>query len=153
MAEKLTQAETPIIVVDHHHPHPDTVKIASQLVVDESAAAAAEVVYNLWQVSNVEVGAQEARSLLAAIFIETKHFLLATESTFEIAAGLVKAGADPRHLSELMSNPVSRSEGCWKIPGRLARGMDCCYLRTRLLPVIGRQSPAYARGACRLCGR
>ena len=109
-AETLTRAETPIIVVDHHHPHPDTVKIASQLVVDESAAAAAEVVYKLWQTSNVEVGAQEARSLLAAIFIETKHFLLATESTFEIAAGLVKAGADPRHLSELMSNPVSRSE-------------------------------------------
>ncbi len=100
-AETLTRAETPIIVVDHHHPHPDTVKIASQLVVDESAAAAAEVVYKLWQTSNVEVGAQEARSLLAAIFIETKHFL---------AAGLVRAGADPRHLSELMSNPVSRSE-------------------------------------------
>jgi bifunctional oligoribonuclease and PAP phosphatase NrnA len=108
--EKLIQMETPIVVVDHHHPHPDTMKVASQLVVDESAAAAAQIVYWLWQASKTELGAQEARTLLAAIFIETKHFLLATESTFEIAAGLVKAGADPRHLSELMSNPVSRSE-------------------------------------------
>ncbi|MBO0889128.1 DHH family phosphoesterase, partial [Candidatus Bathyarchaeota archaeon] len=73
-------------------------------------AAAAEVVYNLWQPSETTLGAHEARALLAAIFVETKHFLLATESTFHIAAGLVKAGADPRRLSEMLSSPVSRSE-------------------------------------------
>jgi bifunctional oligoribonuclease and PAP phosphatase NrnA len=108
--EKLLQTETAIIVVDHHHPHPDTLKVASQLIIDESAAAAAEVVYKLWQASKTEIGAPEARALLAAMFVETKHFLLATGSTFEIAAGLVKAGADPRRLSEVLSNPVSRSE-------------------------------------------
>src|SRR5437660_10895380 len=52
----------------------------------------------------------EARALLAAIFVETKHFLLARESTFNVAAGLVKAGADPRRLSEILSTPMSRSE-------------------------------------------
>jgi bifunctional oligoribonuclease and PAP phosphatase NrnA len=108
--EKLVKAETPIVVVDHHHPHPDTVKIASQLIIDESAAAAAEIVYRLWQDSTAMLGVQEARALLAALFVETKHFLLGTASTFEIAAGLVKAGAEPRRLSELLSNPVSRSE-------------------------------------------
>lgn len=109
-ADKLTQTNVPVIVIDHHHPHPDTVKIASQLVVDESAAAAAEVVYRLWEASNKKLEGQESKALLAAMFIETKHFLLATESTFEIAAGLVRAGADPRHLSGLLSSPVSRSE-------------------------------------------
>jgi bifunctional oligoribonuclease and PAP phosphatase NrnA len=108
--EKLLQAQTSIIVVDHHHPHPDTQKVASQLIVDESAAAAAEVIYRLWQASKTEISAPEARALLAAMFVETKHFLLATGSTFEIAAGLVKAGAEPRRLSEVLSNPVSRSE-------------------------------------------
>jgi nanoRNase/pAp phosphatase (c-di-AMP/oligoRNAs hydrolase) len=108
--EKLLQTETPLIVVDHHHPHPDTLKVASQLIIDESAAAAAEVVYRLWQTSKTEISVPEARALLAAMFVETKHFLLATGSTFEIAAGLVKAGAEPRRLSEVLSNPVSRSE-------------------------------------------
>ena len=107
---KLVEANIPIVVVDHHHPHPDTVKLALQLVIDESAAAAAEVVYNLWERSETTLGAQEARALLAAIFVETKHFLLATESTFQIAAELVKAGANPRRLSEILSSPVSRSE-------------------------------------------
>jgi len=108
--ERLLEAETPIVVIDHHHPHPDTVRLASHMIIDESAAAAAEVVYRLWESSKSDLGAQEARALLAAMFVETKHFLLATESSFEIAAGLVRAGADPRHLSELLSSPISRSE-------------------------------------------
>lgn len=110
IGEKILQAELPIIVIDHHHPHPDTAKVASLMIVDESAAAAAEVVYQLFSASKNELDSVEARALLAAIFVETKHFLLARESTFNVAAGLVKAGADPRHLSEILSTPMSRSE-------------------------------------------
>lgn len=108
--EQLKLSGTPIIVIDHHHPHPDTAKIASQLLVDESAAAAAEIICSLYRVAKTDIGSLEARALLVAIFVETKHFLLARESTFTVAAGLVRAGADPRHLSELLSTPVSRSE-------------------------------------------
>jgi bifunctional oligoribonuclease and PAP phosphatase NrnA len=108
--QQLLSSGTTIVVVDHHHPHPDTAKIASQLLIDESASAAAEIVYKLFRVARVDMDLLEARTLLAAIFIETKHFLLARESTFMIAAGLVKAGADPRHLSELLSSSLSRSE-------------------------------------------
>lgn len=108
--ERLVKARTPIIVIDHHHPHPDTVKIASQFVVEESAAAAAEVVYRLFQAAQTQLDPLEARALLAAIFVETKHFLLARESTFNAAAGLVRSGADPRYLSEMLSTPISRSE-------------------------------------------
>src|SRR5256886_1155428 len=110
IGEKILQGEIPIIVIDHHHPHPDTTKIASLMIVDESAAAAAEVVYQLIRASKTDLGMVEARALLAAIFVETKHFLLARESTFKVAAGLVKAGADPRRLSEILSTPMSRSE-------------------------------------------
>ncbi len=99
-----------LVVVDHHPPHPDTEKIASQMIVDEAAAAAAEVVFNLAQVSGKLVGRDEAMLLLAALFVETKHFLLARGSTFDIAAKLVKAGADPGHLSEMFNSPMTRSE-------------------------------------------
>jgi len=88
IGEKILQGEIPIIVIDHHHPHPDTTKIASLMIVDESAAAAAEVVYQLIRASKTDLGMVEARALLAAIFVETKHFLLARESTFKVAAGL-----------------------------------------------------------------
>lgn len=109
-AEKLLRTKTPVIVVDHHHPHPDTAKIASEMIVDESAAAAAEIVYKLSEASKIRLEKVEATALLAAMFVETKHFLLARKSTFNVAANLVGLGADPRRLSELLSSPVSRSE-------------------------------------------
>lgn len=108
--QQLLSSGTTIVVVDHHHPHPDTAKIASQLLIDESAAAAAEIVYMLFRAAKATIDVLEARTLLAAIFIETKHFLLARESTFTIAAALVEAGADPRRLSDLLSSSISRSE-------------------------------------------
>jgi nanoRNase/pAp phosphatase (c-di-AMP/oligoRNAs hydrolase) len=109
-AETLLNSRVPIVVVDHHHPHPDTAKVASLMMVDESAAAAAEVVYRLTEASGTPLGVLDATALLAAIFIETKHFLLARRSTFEIAGQLVAAGAEPRRLSDVLSSPLSRSE-------------------------------------------
>ena len=106
----LVKMEHGLIVVDHHHPHPDTVKLATQMIVDESAAAAAEVVFRLFEASKEDIGRVEATALMAALFIETKHFLLARESTFEVAAKLVRAGADPRGLSGMLSSPMNRSE-------------------------------------------
>ena len=106
----LLKMEHGLIVVDHHHPHPDTMKLARQMIVDESAAAAAEVVFQLFEASKEEPGKVEATALMAALFVETKHFLLARESTFEVAAKLVRAGADPRRLSGMLSSPMSRSE-------------------------------------------
>ncbi len=108
--DALLKSARDLVVVDHHHPHPDTEKIASLMIVDESAAAAAEVVCNLAKAARVPLGRLEATALLAALFVETKHFLLARKSTFLVAAGLVEAGADPRRISEMLSSPMSRSE-------------------------------------------
>jgi len=106
----LLKMEHGLIVVDHHHPHPDTMRLARQMIVDESAAAAAEVVFQLFEASKEEPGRVEATALMAALFVETKHFLLARGSTFEVAAKLVEAGADPRRLSGMLSSPMNRSE-------------------------------------------
>lgn len=109
-AEVLREAEAEVVVVDHHHPHPDTKKVASLLIVDESASAAAEVVFDLVQAVNEQLETSEATALLAALYVETKHFILARESTFHVAANLVSSGANPRRLSEILGAPMSRSE-------------------------------------------
>ncbi len=108
--EELRRMNHPLVVVDHHHPHPDTERVASQMIVDETAAAAAEVVYRLVGASKERLDRIEAMALLAALFVETKHFLLARKSTFDVAAGLVEAGADPRYLSGMLGPRMSRSE-------------------------------------------
>lgn len=106
----IRDVENGLIIVDHHHPHPDTVRIANQMIVDESAAAAAEVVYRLFEASKKKPERTVATALMAALFVETKHFLLARDSTFEVASKLFQAGADPRHLSGMLGSPMSRSE-------------------------------------------
>ncbi len=109
-ADVLREMKAELVVVDHHHPHPDTRKVASLLIVDESAAAAAEVVFDLVQSINERLDASESTALLAALYVETKHFILARESTFHTAAKLVSSGASPRRLSEILGAPMSRSE-------------------------------------------
>ncbi len=109
-AEEIKANKVPFIVVDHHHPHPDTEKLATRMIVDQSAAAAAEVVYRLFTASSMQIDNLTAMALLAALFVETKHFLLARKSTFEIAASLVAAGADPRRLSEMLGARMNKSE-------------------------------------------
>ena len=125
-ADVLRDADVEIVVVDHHHPHPDTKKVASLLIVDETAAAAAEVVFDLLLSANERLEANESTALLAALYVETKHFILARESTFLIAAKLVSSGANPRRLSEILGAPMNRSE-------RIARLKAAS--RNRLLPV------------------
>src|SRR5947199_9725016 len=78
----LLKMEDGLVVVDHHHPHPDTVKLASQMIVDESAAAAAEGVLRWVEASNEELDRGEATAFMAAALVETKHVLLVIESTF-----------------------------------------------------------------------
>ena len=108
--EELSRKSIPFVVVDHHHPHPETERLAARMIVDESASAAAEVVYKLFTATTQPLDSTVAMALLAALFIETKHFLLARRSTFEVAAGLVEAGADPRRLSEMLRARMNRSE-------------------------------------------
>ena len=109
-SDMLRKMSVGFVIVDHHHPHPDTVKLASQMIVDETAAAAAEVVYRLFEASRKKLDRIVATALMAALFIETKHFLLARDSTFEVASKLFHAGADPRHLAGMLSSPMNRSE-------------------------------------------
>jgi nanoRNase/pAp phosphatase (c-di-AMP/oligoRNAs hydrolase) len=108
--QRLREAKASVVIVDHHHPHPDTEKLSPLMILDESASAAAEVVYHLYEASELKLDIVEANALLAAIFVETKHFLLANSSTFNVAANLVDVGAEPRRLAEMLSTPMTRPE-------------------------------------------
>ncbi len=109
-AQTLKRLNIPFIVIDHHPPHPETERLARKMIVDESASAAAEIVYRLFTATSQRPDLITAMALLAALFVETRHFLLAKSSTFEVAAGLVEAGADPRRLTEMLGTRMGRSE-------------------------------------------
>jgi len=88
----------------------NTMKLASQMIVDESAAAGRRSCLPTVRGHLNSNWREPSDRVDAALFVETKHFLLARDSTFGVAAKLVKAGADTRRLSGMLSSPMNRSE-------------------------------------------
>lgn len=97
------------INIDHH---PQNDLFGDLNWIDPSAAAVAELVYELIGALGIELSAESAANLYAAVMTDTGSFRFSgtTQRTFEIAARLVEAGADPALLAEqvYMTQPASR---------------------------------------------
>jgi len=107
---EITRSSIPLVVVDHHHEHPEMKGRVSVEVMDSTSSSTAEIVAGLYEVSRVSLDEKMAEALLAAIFVETRYFTLATQRTFEDAEKLVMAGADPKKIPALLVSPGTRSE-------------------------------------------
>jgi bifunctional oligoribonuclease and PAP phosphatase NrnA len=80
--------------------------------IDTDACAVAEMVYNLAKTTGVEITAEMATCLYTAVLTDTGSFCYAgTDAhTFELAAVLVRRGADPTIIAQhtYFSNPTSK---------------------------------------------
>ena len=92
MAETIRKSPAPKIIIDHHSPNPETTKICKLCIIDEKAAANCEIVYRLFRQAKVKPNFNEAKALFVGIAFDTRHFALASASTFEIVAKLVSSG-------------------------------------------------------------
>ncbi len=91
-----------VAVIDHH---PATAtSIGSPAVIDPSACATGELVYDLFTVEGERVTREQAEALYAAVVTDTGSFRYSNTSPrcLEVAAALIRAGVDPasmyRHL-------------------------------------------------------
>jgi phosphoesterase RecJ-like protein len=100
---------TKVANIDHHVSNS---RFGDLVWVDGAAAATGEQVYLLLSALGYELDPVSAQSLLVSIMTDTGRFCYASTSprTFEIAAALLRAGADPdglqRHLYGAMPRPV-----------------------------------------------
>ncbi|HKK28372.1 MAG TPA: bifunctional oligoribonuclease/PAP phosphatase NrnA [Gemmatimonadota bacterium] len=91
-----------ILVIDHHPPTPDA--IGETVVLDPSACATGELVYDLLTLDGGRPGVREARALYVAIVTDTGSFRFGntTPRAHAVAAELLRAGVDVedmfRHL-------------------------------------------------------
>ena len=96
------QAATSIVVnIDHH---PDNRRYGHVNWVDPSAAATGEMVYRLLTGLGLPVTPPIATNLFTAIHTDTGSFRYSnvTPATFQIAAELTRAGADPAAVSSAL---------------------------------------------------
>ncbi len=94
-----------LIVIDHHVSNPGFGAID---VIDPSAAASAEIVYQLIRALEWPIDATVANALLTGVVTDTGRFQYSntTPSTLRIAAELVEAGASPDLIGQNMYERV-----------------------------------------------
>jgi phosphoesterase RecJ-like protein len=110
LAETVMESSAPIIVVDHHAPHPDTLQRAKLCVMNENASSTCEVVYDFFKQLDIKPDLNEAKALFLGIAFDTRHFVLANSSTLKTVAELCDSGVNPQETLAILSLPMDFSE-------------------------------------------
>ena len=118
LAETVAKSSAPIIVIDHHAPHPDTLEKARLSITNENSPSTCEMIYQLFKQVNIQPTENEAKAMFLGIAFDTRHFVLADSSTLKTIAELCDFGVNPQETLELLSLPMDSSE-------RLARIKAC----------------------------
>ncbi len=100
----------PIIIIDHHIPHPETNKISRFKIIDENATSTSEIIYKIFKEINLEIEPKIALSLLMGILYDTRRFTLISNETFAVVMDLLRAGANYGKALELLRTTMDKSE-------------------------------------------
>ncbi|MBS7622523.1 DHH family phosphoesterase [Candidatus Bathyarchaeota archaeon] len=100
----------PVVVIDHHHPHPSMRSFASLSLCDEKSPSTCEIICELYRRSRLRPGVQESRVLLVGILYETKYLRLGTSKTLLTVADLIRLGARVEGLTSIQESPMDISE-------------------------------------------
>lgn len=126
LAERVTKTGAPIIVIDHHAAHPETMHMTKLCVTNEEAASTCEIVYDFYKQTNTKPTLNEAKALFLGITFDTRHFILANSSTFKTIAELGDIGVNAQETVAMLALPMDFSE-------RIARMKAC--RRAKLLKI------------------
>jgi len=109
-SERVKASKAALIVIDHHASHPETERMATLIVADEKASSTCEIVYRLYKEAEVALNQTEAKALFLGIAFDTRHFVLASSTTFKVIADLIDAGVKAEETLSLLSLPMEPSE-------------------------------------------
>jgi phosphoesterase RecJ-like protein len=111
----------PVVVIDHHASSGSDFDFAVDYLIDDQAAAAGEVVFDLAHKNGWPLNELAATSLFIAIQADTLG--LTTESTtaksYEISAKLVKLGANPASIEAARRETMKKSPRILEYKGQL----------------------------------
>lgn len=110
LAEKVKTGKAPIIVVDHHAAHPETLQLAKLCITNEEASSTCEIVYGFYKQASLKLAPNEAKALFLGIAFDSRHFVLANSSTLKNAAELIDSGVNVQEILPFLSLPMEFSE-------------------------------------------
>jgi phosphoesterase RecJ-like protein len=145
LAETVSRSTAPIVVVDHHAAHPETLQKATIAIIEDQVSSNSEVVYNFFRQTKTKPNLNEAEALFLGIAFDTRHFVLGNASTFKTIVELCEAGVNPQEKLSLLSLPMDMSE-------RIARIKACRrakLIKTKEWLIALTQVSAYEASAAR----
>jgi len=110
LAEKVKNSKAPIMVIDHHAPHPETQQLAKICITNEETSSTCEIVYNFFKEMDIKPEENEAKALFLGIAFDTRHFVIANSSTLKNIAELIDIGVNAQETLSLLSLPMDFSE-------------------------------------------
>lgn len=108
--QRVEKSNKPLIVIDHHATHPETKRIATLCIADETASSTCEIICDLFREAEIKPGKREALALFLGIAYDSKHFSLASSKTFKVVSNLVDAGVRAEEALSLLWMPMDISE-------------------------------------------
>jgi phosphoesterase RecJ-like protein len=106
----IEEAKLPLIIVDHHAPHPSMKNFQALKLINSNASSTCEIVYNLCKKVGYKIGRNDALALFFGIAYDSRHFQIASSNTFRIIAALVDKGVNVETALASLTGPMSRSE-------------------------------------------
>jgi nanoRNase/pAp phosphatase (c-di-AMP/oligoRNAs hydrolase) len=110
LSERVKSSKMALVSIDHHASHPETERLATLIVADERSSSTCEIIYRLFKEAKVELTPNEAKALFLGIAFDTRHFVLASSSTFKAVADLIDVGVKAEEALPLLSLPMDISE-------------------------------------------
>lgn len=104
LKESVLNSAKPLVMIDHHAPHPENAKTATLVLCDEKATSTCEMILEMYRRYRFPLGNEVSQALMVGLLVETGHMSIATRRTFRAAYLLVKAGADPESTSRSDAN-------------------------------------------------
>jgi nanoRNase/pAp phosphatase (c-di-AMP/oligoRNAs hydrolase) len=104
------QSGKPLIMIDHHAPHPENTKTAALVLCNDRATSTCEMILGMFRKSRLTPNRSVSQALLIGLLVETGHLSIATRDTFEAAYSLIKSGADPEAALAVTRSSMDESE-------------------------------------------
>ncbi|NLE05910.1 MAG: hypothetical protein GX638_14080 [Crenarchaeota archaeon] len=115
LTEKVNVTKAPIILVDHHAAHPDTQKICKICITSEDASSTCDIVYSFYKEQNLKPNLDESKALFLGMAFDTRHFVIASSSTFKAVADLIDNGINAQEVLAMLAIPMDFSERVAKV--------------------------------------
>ena len=110
LSQPVQSSAKPLVMIDHHAPHPESAKAATLVICNEKSTSTCEIILDIFTENNTRPSRQVAQALLTGMLVETGHMAIATKKTYAAACNLIEAGADPEKALASIRSEMDDSE-------------------------------------------